>query len=148
MRLHSPSSSACRAALTAKATSSLSPSATWQMDSSVAGFTVANVLPLAASTHSLLIKHCVFSILGVAGLSVTVAMSLSCKDDLRVDQSLTDNPDFAVVQIRASKGQRHARLCPTISRTALAAVQSMPKTGANALRLMISGFNLTLRDRD
>src|SRR5262245_8163265 len=46
-----PSSNALRAALTARSMSALSPSATWQMVSPVAGLRVANVLPLCESTH-------------------------------------------------------------------------------------------------
>src|SRR5256885_16594071 len=46
-----PSSKARRAALTARSTSALSPSATWQMVSPVAGFTVANVLLETLSSH-------------------------------------------------------------------------------------------------
>src|SRR3981081_448073 len=46
-----PSSNALRAALTARSTSALSPSATWQIVSPVAGLTVANVLPLTLGTH-------------------------------------------------------------------------------------------------
>ena len=42
---HGPDSNALRAALTARSMSALSPSATWQMTSPVAGLRVANVLP-------------------------------------------------------------------------------------------------------
>src|SRR6516225_6638110 len=48
---HGPSSKALRAALTARSTSALSPSATWQMVSPVAGLTVGNVLPETLSCH-------------------------------------------------------------------------------------------------
>ena len=48
---HGPVSNALRAALTAKSTSALSPSATWAITSPVAGLSVSNVLPLAASRH-------------------------------------------------------------------------------------------------
>src|SRR5262245_40637954 len=46
-----PSSKALRAALTARSTSALSPSATWQMVSPVAGLMVGNVLPETLSSH-------------------------------------------------------------------------------------------------
>src|SRR5262245_33139758 len=46
-----PSSNALRAAATARLTSSLSPSATWQMTSPVAGLVVGKVLPETLSTH-------------------------------------------------------------------------------------------------
>ena len=46
-----PVSNALRAALTALSTSAASPSATWAITSPVAGLSVSNVLPLAASTH-------------------------------------------------------------------------------------------------
>src|ERR1043165_8811501 len=46
-----PSSNALRAALTARSTSALSPSATWQIGSPVQGLSVANVLPDALCTH-------------------------------------------------------------------------------------------------
>src|SRR5437868_12120499 len=48
---HGPSSNALRAALTARSMSALSPSATWQMVSPVAGLTVGKVFPLWESTH-------------------------------------------------------------------------------------------------
>src|SRR5439155_27200949 len=48
---HGPDSNALRAALTARSTSALSPSATWQMVSPVAGLTVGNVLPDTLSSH-------------------------------------------------------------------------------------------------
>ena len=50
--LHFPSSKARRAAATARSTSAASPSATCVSTSPVAGFTVSNVFPDAASTHS------------------------------------------------------------------------------------------------
>src|SRR5262249_40556064 len=46
-----PSSNALRAAFTARSTSALSPSATWQMVSPVAGLTVGKVLPDSLSSH-------------------------------------------------------------------------------------------------
>src|SRR5438309_1990203 len=46
-----PSSNALRAALTARSTSALSPSATWQIASPVAGLSVGNVLPETLSSH-------------------------------------------------------------------------------------------------
>src|SRR5207244_11611841 len=46
-----PSSNALRAALTARSTSALSPSATWQMVSPVAGLIVGKVLPDTLSSH-------------------------------------------------------------------------------------------------
>src|SRR5262245_59481448 len=46
-----PSSNALRAALTARSTSALSPSATWQIVSPVVGFRVGKVLPLTLSTQ-------------------------------------------------------------------------------------------------
>src|SRR5580692_472111 len=48
---HGPDSNALRAAFTARSTSALSPSATLQMTSPVAGFCVSNVLPETESTH-------------------------------------------------------------------------------------------------
>src|SRR5256885_16617269 len=48
---HGPDSNALRAALTARSMSALSPSATWQIVSPVAGFCVAKVLPDWESTH-------------------------------------------------------------------------------------------------
>src|SRR5947209_5915650 len=51
MRGQGPSSNALRAAFTARSTSALSPSATWQIVSPVAGFTVGNVLPDTLSSH-------------------------------------------------------------------------------------------------
>src|SRR5436190_23486665 len=51
MRDQGPSSNALRAALTARSTSALSPSATLQMTSPVAGLSVSNVLPETLSCH-------------------------------------------------------------------------------------------------
>lgn len=51
-----PSWKAARAAFTALSTSSLSPSATWQMTSPVDGLTVGNVFLLTALCHSLFMK--------------------------------------------------------------------------------------------
>src|SRR6516165_5357717 len=48
---HGPSSNAFRAALTARSMSALSPSATWQMVSPVAGLSVGKVLPETLSSH-------------------------------------------------------------------------------------------------
>src|SRR5437763_202227 len=48
---HGPPSNALRAALTARSTSALSPSATWQIGSPVQGLMVGNVLPDTLSTH-------------------------------------------------------------------------------------------------
>src|SRR5262249_43232067 len=48
---HGPESKALRAALTARSTSALSPSATWQMVSPVAGLRVGKDFPEALSTH-------------------------------------------------------------------------------------------------
>src|SRR5262249_19567180 len=45
------SSNVLRAALTARSTSALSPSATWQMTSPVAGLSVGKVLPETLSSH-------------------------------------------------------------------------------------------------
>src|ERR1700692_1851211 len=46
-----PVSTALRAALTARSTSALSPSATWQIASPVQGLRVAKVLPETLSAH-------------------------------------------------------------------------------------------------
>src|SRR5690606_8317102 len=51
MRDHAPDSKARRAATTARFTSSTSHAATWVITRPVAGFTVGNVLPEAASTN-------------------------------------------------------------------------------------------------
>src|SRR5438874_4547622 len=51
MRAHGPCSRALRAALTARSTSALSPSATWQRVSPVAGLMAAKVLPETLSTN-------------------------------------------------------------------------------------------------
>ncbi len=51
MRDHGPFSNALRAAFTARSTSALSPSATWQMTSPFVGSVVSNVLPLTLLTH-------------------------------------------------------------------------------------------------
>src|SRR5438067_11018335 len=48
---HGPFSNALRAALTARSTSALSASATWQISSPVVGLMVGNALPETLPTH-------------------------------------------------------------------------------------------------
>ena len=83
--LHGPASNAARAAVTARSTSSGPASATAQIGSSVAGFTVVKVRPEAASTFSPLMM----SFPGRTGASVSV-MGFS----LGLDHSPTSDRHF------------------------------------------------------
>src|ERR1019366_3022451 len=76
---HGPCSNAWRAAITARFTSSLSASATWQISLPVEGLMGAKVRPEAASVHWLLIKSLV-AVIGIVlpGANAVVDMEPSC----------------------------------------------------------------------
>src|SRR5690348_1256326 len=101
---HGPSSNALRAALTAKSTSALSPSATWQMVSPVAGLRVGKVLPDTLSSHLPPIKSgwsLTFGFLAAWALgAVAVAMRESSCHERGERETASDVRDYR------SAGQR------------------------------------------
>src|SRR5436309_14084112 len=88
MRVQGPSSKALRAALTARSTSALSASATWQMVSPVAGLIVGNVLPDTLSRHlppinsgwSLTAGGLTARVLGAGAVAVAMGCSFRQRD--------------------------------------------------------------------